>query len=92
MAGNGNGRCIQSVNTKMCVTNTQDPLKDNETDTLCNTGNFLSKLKTCIGARIMLTDNINIFDRLIYGSVKCINIINQSKPLNWIIYAQFNDP
>lgn len=46
-----------------------------------NTGNFLSKLKICTGARIMLTDTS---DRLMNGSigtVKHIHMMNQSKSL-----------
>ena len=37
---------------------------------LNQTGNLPAKLKVCVGARLMLTDNISVADRLINGSRK----------------------
>ena len=57
------------------VINAQDSNKDIETNTcsiripnninLSQTANLPGKLKLCVGARVMLTDNINVSDRLI---------------------------
>lgn len=105
MAGDENETCIQNLNTKIYTINAQDSRRDNDTNNynlsisnimpLCNNGNLPPKLNICIGAKIMLTDNINMSDRLINGSTgtaERIHMANQSKLLNGIIYVLFDDP
>ena len=57
---------------KVLVFKAQDSKSDTETNTctvatpdninLHQTGNLPAELKLCAGARVMLTDNINVFD------------------------------
>ena len=50
-------------------------------------------MKLCGGARIMLTDNISVSNRLINGSVGSVkHIERRSKPLFSKIYKKFEDP
>lgn len=93
------------VKTNTYIISARDSCRDSETNScnlsipdtmpLCYTDNLLSKLKTCIGDRNLLTDNVNISNRLInesIGTANSIHIINQIKHLMDMIYAQFHHP
>lgn len=93
------------VKTNTYIISAQDSCRDSETNScnlsipdtmpLCYTDNLLSKLKTCIGDRNVLTDNVNISNRLInesIGTANSIHIMNQIKPHSDMIYAQFHHP
>ena len=45
---------------------------------LTNTANLPGKLKLCVGARIMLLDNIDIPGKLINGSINESTLIEES--------------
>ena len=77
--------------------------KDTETNTCSiaipdnisqsQTGNVLAELKLCGGDRVMLTDNINVFDRLINGSIRTVKHLDvRSNSLCSTIYVKFDDP
>ena len=56
-------------------------------------GNLSAELNLCVGARDMLTDNINVFDRLINGSIGTVKHLNiRSNSLCSTIYVKFDDP
>ena len=60
---------------------------------LSQTANLLAKLKLCVGARVMLTDNISVSGRLINGSIGTVKQLDRrSKPLCSTIYVKFDDP
>ena len=74
-----NEDCIGKLDSEVVVIKAQDGNKDIETNTcsisipdnigLSQTANIPAKLKLCVGARVMLTDNISVSDRLINGSI-----------------------
>ena len=78
LAGQENEDCIGKLDSEVVVIKAQDGNKDIETNTcsisipdnisLSQTANLPAKLK-CVGARVMLPDNISVSDRLINGSV-----------------------
>ena len=60
---------------------------------LSHTANLPAKLKLCVGATVMLTDNISVSDRLINGLIGTVkHLKRRSKPLCSIIYVKFDDP
>ena len=60
---------------------------------LSQTGNLPAELKLCLGARVMLIDNINVFHRLLNGSVGTVKHQNiRSNSLYSTIYVKFDDP
>ena len=59
------------------------------------TGNLPGQLKICEGARVMLTYNMDLEDRLINGSTGTVvhmQMPRASGPLNGVIYVKFDDP
>ena len=104
MAGRENDECIAKLNAETIVINAEDSKRDSETRTctvsipdncsLTNTANLTGKLKICVGARIMLLDNIDIPGKLINGSMGTVARIhiNRRKPLLGKIYVKFDDP
>ena len=49
-------------------------------------------MKLCVGARVKLTYNISVFDRLINGSIDTVKHIDvRSKPLCSTLYVKFDD-
>ena len=98
LAGQENEACIGEV----VVIKAQDSNKDIDTDMgsisipdnigLSQTANLPAKLKLCVGARVMLTDNVSVSDRLINGSLGTIKHLDRrSKPLCSTIYVKFDD-
>ena len=79
LAGQENENRIGKLDSEVVVIKAQDGNKDFETNTcsisipdnigLSQTANLPAKLKLCVGARVMLTDNISVSDRLSNGSV-----------------------
>ena len=60
---------------------------------LSQTANLPAKLKLCVGATVMLTDNISVSDRLINGLIGTVkHLKRRSKPLCSTIYVKFDDP
>ena len=61
---------------------------------LTQTANLPAKFKLFVGARIMLTDNISMSDRLINGSIGTVRHLQMKpdKPLLGMIYVKFDDP
>ena len=60
---------------------------------LSQTGNLLAELKLCVGARVMLTDNIHVFDRVISGSIGTVKHLDiRLNSLCNTIYKKFDDP
>ena len=103
LAGQEDEACIGKLDSEVVVIKAQDKNKDIETSTcsisipdnicLSQTANLPAKLKLCVGARVMLADNISVSDRLINGSLGTIKHLDRrSKPLCIIIYVKFDDP
>ena len=103
LAGQENEDCIGKLTSEVIVIKAQDGNKDIETNTcpislpdnigLSQTANLPEKLKLCVGARVMLTDNISVSERLINGSVGTVKHLDRrSKPLCCTIYVKFDDP
>ena len=62
---------------------------------LSNTGNLTGILKTCTGARVMLTYNQDIGVKLInglMGTVKCLDRVKHNNTPFGTIYVKFDDP
>ena len=64
------------------------------TEKICDTGNLVHTLLVCVGARFMLTINIDIDDHLVNGSIGTIVHISMSTsdPLKGILYMKFDNP
>ena len=104
LAGQENESCIEKLNSKVFVIKSEDSARDFDTGTysislpktasLNQTGNLPSQLKVCVGARLMLTDNVSIADKLINGSIGTIKKLhfNPNYPLRGVIYVKFDDP
>ena len=100
-----NDRGIAALGTDIFIVRAQDSRKDRETGrcsisipdnaSLSDTENLPKILKVAVGARVTLTANVSLPDKLIngsVGSVKFINIPNKETPLLGEIYVQFDDP
>ena len=60
---------------------------------LSQTANLPEKSKLCVGARVMLTDNISVSGRLINASIGTVKYLDRrSKPLCSTIYVKFDNP
>ena len=65
-----------------------------ENTPISKTGNLPRHLKVCVGARVMLTNNMDISDRLInglMGTVMVIDRLRNNKTASGIIYIKFDD-
>ena len=59
---------------------------------LSQTANLPAKLKLCVIARVMLTDNVSVSGRLINGPIGTVKHLNRrSKPLCSTIYGKFDE-
>ena len=92
LAGRENEAALVKLNQETYIIQAEDSGKDLETGTchinvpdyvsLNQTGNLPAKLKVCIGARLMLTDNISVADRLINGSIGTIRYLHFNPHFN----------
>jgi len=100
---NALNRLTENENVQLVEIRAKDSSKDVKTgsckvtvkeDTaISSTGNLPGRLKICVGAKVMLTLNVDIEDKLINGSLGTVRIIDRvrnSKP-NGIIYVEFDD-
>ena len=103
LAGQKKEDCIGKLDSEVVVIKTQDGNKDIETNTcsrsipdnidLSQTVNLHAILKLCVGARVMLTDNISVSGRLINSSIGTVKHLGRrSKPLFSTIYVKLDDP
>ena len=86
LAGEQTNSSVHKLDSEIVAFKAQDSKIDTETNTcsiaipdnisLSQTGNLPGELKLCVGARVMLNGNINIFDRLINGSIGTIKLLN----------------
>ena len=89
LAGEENEGCIGKLDSEVVVIKAQDSNKDIDTNTcsisipdnigLSQTANLPAKLKLCVGARVILTDNISVSDRLINGSLGTVKHLDEIK-------------
>ena len=102
LVGKENEECVAKINSEFVVIKAQDRNKDVKTYTcsiaipdnigLSQTANISTKLKLCIGDRIMLSDNISVSERLINGSIGTVEHLDRrSKQLRIAIYVKFDD-
>ena len=101
LAGRENEDCIGKLDSEVVVIKTQDSNKDLEIN-LCSisipdiigisqSANLLAKLKLCVGARVMLTDN-SVSDRLINSSIGTVKRIDgRSKLFCSPVYMKFDN-
>ena len=55
--------------------------------------NLSQKLMLYVGATVMLTDDLNVSDRLINGSVATVKYIDMwPKPFCWTVFVEIDDP
>ena len=101
-AGQNNEDCIDKLDSEAVIFKAQDSTKDTEINTssisipdnvgLSQSANLPAKLKLCVGARVVLTDNISVSDRLINSSVGIVKHLDKrSKPLCSTAYVKFYD-
>ena len=94
-------KTIGKLNSEVVI-KAQDGNKDTETSTcyisiphnigLSETANLPAKLKLRVVARVMLTDNISVSDRLINSSIKTVKQLDRrSKLLCSTIFVKFDD-
>ena len=100
LAGRENEESIAKLTSEIFVIKAEDSGKDLETGTysisipdiasLNQTANLPAKLKVCIGARLILTDNISVSDKLINGSIGTVKYLQMKhdKPLLGKIYVK----
>ena len=79
LGGQENENCIGELDSEVVAIKAQDSNKDMETNTCSisifdnigssQTANRPAKLKLCVVARVILTDNVSVSDRLINGSI-----------------------
>ena len=75
------------IETNTCYISIPDNIR------LSHTANLPAELKLCVGARVMLTDNISVSDRLINGSIGTVKHLDRrSKRFCSTIYVEFDDP
>ena len=102
LAGKENDSSIRKLDSEIVVFKAQDK-KDTETNTcsiaipdnisLSQAGILRAELKLCVGAGIILTDNIIVFDRLINGSIGTVKHLDiRLNSLCSTIYVKFDDP
>ena len=100
---NALNRLVENQNVEIKEVKAKDSSKDVKTgsckinvseDTdISSTGNLPTLLKLCLGAKVMLTHNVDIEDKLINGSLGTVRIIDRvknRKPAG-VIYVEFED-
>ena len=102
LADQENEDCICKLDSEVVVIQVHSN-KDIETNTcsisipdnigLFQTVNLPAKFKLCVHARLLLTDNISISNRLINGSIgKVKHLDRRSKTLCSTVYVEFDHP
>ena len=103
LPGQENEGCIGKLDSEVVLFKAQDRNKDIETNRsslsipdnigLAEIANLPAKLKLCVGARVMLTDNISVSGILINGSIGTVKHLDKRlKSLFSTIYVNFDDP
>ena len=100
-----NVHIMEGMGNKICSITACDSSKDENTkqldlsnivmpNRLNLTGNLPNVLKICIGARVIITYNINLPDRLVNGAMGIVKGISlpPSNPMKGIIYVLLDDP
>ena len=96
----GNEDCISKLDSEVVLFKAEDSNKDIETNTcsiyipdyigLSQTANLPAKLKLCLGARVIVAENISVVDRLINNSICTVkHLENRSKPLCSTVYVKY---
>ena len=102
LGGQENENCIGELDSEVVVVKAQDSNKDMETNTCSislsdnigpsQTANRPAKLKLGVVARVILTDNVSVSDRLMNGSIGTVKHLDRrSNPLCSTIYVKFGD-
>ena len=103
-ANEENERCVKELGTKVYTINAKDSSRDLETNVLAMslldkpihaTGNLQSRIKLCVGARVMLSVNLDLTDKLHNGSIGEIKYIQMPVGGNTLlgkVYVKFDDP
>ena len=66
-----------------------------ENTPLDQTGGLPINLRICVGARVMLTNNVDISDKLVNGStgtVMCLHRVRNNKNAQGTVYVKFDNP
>ena len=100
---NALNKLVEDDNVNIVEVKAKDSSKDVKTGSckvtvtedadMSSTGNLPTRLKICVGAKVMLTHNVDIEDKLINGSLGTVRIIDRvrnGKPTG-IIYVEFDD-
>ena len=93
-AASSNKESLDKIGAPIYTIKSQDRGKIPENATLNQTGNLPHVISICVGARILLTVNIDTEDHLINGSLGTIRHIQMNGPnlLDAAIYVEFDDP
>ena len=105
MSNKDNEICLHALGKPIFAIKSNDSARDLHTqvltvslsdfDDIHKTGNLHSQLKICEGARVMLTYNMDLEDKLINGSTGIVvhmQMPRVSDPLHGTIYVKFDDP
>ena len=100
-----NQEVLSSLPSEKIVISAKDSVKDSTTKRcsvvvpddmpISSTAGLPAKLTVCVGARILLTANLDISDHLVNGSTGTVVFLHFSKhhsPLNGEIYVKFDEP
>ena len=104
MANKENEESLLNLDTDVFVINAEDKENDKDLETgtcllsttdnlsLIQTANLPTLLKICIGARVMLTYNIDVSEKLINGSIETVKHlqISRSKSISSQMFAGNN--
>ena len=84
---------IKAEDTARDVENKKYDIKIDKKTSLSDTGNLPTEITVCVGARFMLTENLDISEKLINGSIGTVKrlCITDRNPLLGTIYVKFDD-
>ena len=92
-ADDANKDSISQLRNEIITIVSKDKGRIPEGSHLNQTGNLPREISICIGARFMLTVNLDTEDHLINGSIGTIKWIHKSgEKLDWTLYIEFDDP
>ncbi|HAO14922.1 MAG TPA: hypothetical protein DDE71_05115, partial [Tenacibaculum sp.] len=104
LAGIENSKALGNLASQKIVVRCKDSRRDQQTgvcdidvpesSSIYQTANLPHEVVLCVGARFMLTVNLDVEDKLINGSLGTIMHlqISDQYPLNGIIFIKFDDP